>query len=598
MLTGAVHVFAQNSQSIFFNQLEAFTSNLPNLEPVDYKYDFFSPFDCSLLCKNGKQHTTDIVNLNNPGASNIYEGSNIDYSGVIEDESSIFILSQNKIELTSGFEAAAGSRFDAEILYGCPNESNYITASDNRYNMSVFGPRMMTSGNNMAKSFDFHQGNDMVDHKIRSNTEIHPIINCMCDGEIVDIYNEEDTPNLEATDKGRSVTVMCDSSFAVSEWGPVFLAFRHLDSIFYDRIYVGAQIHKDEPIGIMGSSGVTSNNHLHLSVQRRECKQNFQGCDIKDSKKVYRFNVHPDRVFNKEFNKHLVKELDDSGAGFWLLSYDNGIETGDMGCSGIGSFINAETTGNWALMRFAIPYNQVSLRAITIKVEGTGYSKTYDFEEVSGSIEDTLSSGSQIINGEDYNYVAGLKVFAFPFNRYQSAYSYFHNNEGAINALASHTGKCFPIPNSGVFTKSTYVLDILANDLPYFETGDLVIEAVDIWGNGLRAKIAEEVFRGANPAVNHIRFDKTASFAAVEVFPNPVTGNEFFIQLDDHLMGDDDQINGAIINMLGVEVKPFELDNRPGIKQKINITELPNGTYVLKLSINKEFISSSMIIHH
>ena len=335
----------------------------------------------------------------------------------------------------------------ADILSEDPG--TYEPVLDNRYFMSVFGPRHKYVATSNIGYFDFHKGSDMtaevsfggVDYDENNAPDIH----CMCDGVIHEIFTG---PNAEETGEGIFVTVKCDSSFKANpDWGNIYMAYRHLASVA-NGLQEGDSISMADLVGVMGETGHTSTVHLHFSVIRKN-----EGSEI---------NVHPRRVIDPADIPHLANHLTEA------------------------EITQLEYTSNEALFRIAVPYNMANIRAIKASLPNGVYEKTYDFEVVSELPED---------DRDDNDAVDGLELFAYPFNRGQDLYRRFwdgyKNGELTIPYPASPdlgTGNFYPFLNKGLHQTPAYVLDFKVKNLPQnYDIEDLNIQVIDIWGYGVEA---------------------------------------------------------------------------------------------------------------
>ena len=100
------------------------------------------------------------------------------------------------------------------------NPANYEPDMDNRYFMSIFGPRHKSVSTSNIGYFDFHKGSDMtavVSHGgVDYDEDTPPNIQCMCDGEVYNTFDDENLgqgEDIEDTGTGRYVTIKCDSTF-------------------------------------------------------------------------------------------------------------------------------------------------------------------------------------------------------------------------------------------------------------------------------------------------------------------------------------------------------------------------------------------------
>lgn len=326
---------------------------------------------------------------------------------------------------------------------------SYEPEYNNRYFMSIYGPRHKSVSTSNIGYFDFHKGSDMTPDVSYNGVEYDddnaPDIHCMCDGEIYEIFTG---PNPENTGTGMYVTVKCDSVFqANSDWENIYTAYRHLDSI-EPGLNEGDSISKGDVVGVMGESGYTSNVHLHFSVIRRNT-----GSQI---------NVHPMRLFNPDSIPHLLSHLTTA------------------------EITQLEHSTDEALFRIAVPYNMANIRAIEVSLDGGGYEKIYDFEAVSQLAEE---------DRDDNDAVEGLELFAYPFNRghscYRRVWDKYEDNQITLDYPACPdlgSGNFFPFLSEGLHQAPSYVLDLRVLDLPAnFDIEDLNIKVIDIWGYGVEA---------------------------------------------------------------------------------------------------------------
>ncbi len=335
----------------------------------------------------------------------------------------------------------------ADILSEDP--SAYQPTYTKRYFTSIFGPRYKSVSSSNVGYFDFHQGMDLdaeVSHNGNNyNKDNPPAILSRCDGEISEITEGPDE-ELEKTDGGRWVEVGCNQEFNGNNWGPVYMAYRHLKSIT-EGLKKGDKISKGDIIGIMGESGHTTNVHLHYSVMRRN--------------EGRRINVNPMRTFDPKATPHLHSFLNDD------------VE--------ISQLYHARNT---ALLRVTVPHQQTALRALTVSLEGHDYIRTYDFEKISKDAGDQRDQN---------NYVKGLALFAYSYNRGQSGYTrYLSTRNSMPQAYPASTKNpaenLNPILSNGLNTEPAYNLDVLVSDLPDgFSMSDLKIELIDIYGYGVYA---------------------------------------------------------------------------------------------------------------
>ena len=337
---------------------------------------------------------------------------------------------------------------NADILNADP--AGYSPVFDYRYFMSVYGPRYKQVSTSNVGFFDFHQGADIT-HDVTYGGIIYDDINppdifSACNG-VVDKINDGPDSELEQTGSGRWIRIKCDTHFAANPgWGNIYLAYRHLASINPAVYSVGASVTQGQRIALMGESGLTTTVHLHYSVRRNT------GSDF--------VNVHPARVFDPLAIPHLMASV------------------------GNVEILQMTYSLSSARFRLQVPYNEANIRAITVKTADNSYSRTYDFEAISEY------AGSDRDNND---YVAGLELYAYAFNRGYTAYRRFLQKldefPASYPASPLHPPINFrPLLNEGILQTPAYVLDVIANDLPVgYSIDGLSIEVIDIWGNGVRA---------------------------------------------------------------------------------------------------------------
>ncbi len=446
------------------------------------------------------------LDLNNsPIPGGIYQalpGAILTASGIVNSESNtpVVLRSSNAIELQPGFEVLPDMSVDfhAHIQAQClpllletmtfedndypdvqpeaylytgdfvePLESNipangngYVPGMSNRYFISLFGPRYKDVSSSNSNFYDFHTGEDMVDGFVMPESEGDPNENiiCRCTGVVEEVDNVVGTND----EPGRWVKVRCNQEFRKNgqgpDWGNIFMAYRHLLSIANNPATgqmwaVGNAIAKGDIIGKMGASGVTVNNHLHYSIQRKVCDLG----NTSISKGAY-INVHALRTFDPAAYPHLLEPLD--GAEIRLLDYSE----------------------NTALLRIALPYNQFAVRAIRVSLPDGSYSREVDFEKISAEADDETQLR------DDPEFTQDLRLFPYPYNHGKSAYERFTAElNDSPGFPAGYPGLTYPIPDEGIFSTPAYVLDIRAENLPDgFCLNDLRVSVIDIWGNGVK----------------------------------------------------------------------------------------------------------------
>lgn len=373
--------------------------------------------------------------------------------------------------LESDWLCRAGYQFQplaGPILVGpqepyCTSPVDYQPAMDHRYFISVFGPRMRASDGDISEAYDFHLGEDIVDGDIPPKNAL-PEIRCMCSGTVYRIFTEDDIgkcEDIEDTPTGNYVTIRCNADYANSDWGNIYIAYRHLSSI-NTNLQEGESITRGAVIGRMGKTGVTTNPHLHLSAQR-----------LMNGELI---NLHPMRLFNPYYNRHLLSPIDAQP----LSQNDESRKNERVNMFLLDMNSTGNPVNNFAIFRIAVPYKKANIRAIIIKAES--YFECADFEAISrqrDDDEDELNNPA----------VGNLQLYVFPFNRGQSAYNRFDRIRVDLNNY-THTGNQFPILEGGIFNTPAYVIDVRANQLPAnFSETDLEVIILDIWGNGMRGSL-------------------------------------------------------------------------------------------------------------
>lgn len=334
---------------------------------------------------------------------------------------------------------------NADIL----SATNYSPTFSNRYWMSLFGPRYLSTSSSSIGYYDFHQGADIT-HTVSWNgvnytpTNKYHIV-CNCDGSIYSILDSTDA-YLETLGTGRSVKVQCDSSFRNDNWGPIYINYRHLDDLHTlsdsakSQPQNAVRVHKGDTIGVVGESGITSTVHLHTSIQRYQT-----GTSTTNFK-----NVHPYRIYSPLTATHLHQKLE---------------------------YSTFELLASWtdsALFRLYIPYNQMSVKRLEVINES--YSNIFDYEDVSDST-----------NRDNHALIPGFEVFAYSFNRGSKALSRYNSTKGSMPAAYPASPNRDTI-NSYFFPitadSTVYILDVKLTNLPSgYQVEDFVLKLSDIYGN-------------------------------------------------------------------------------------------------------------------
>ncbi len=342
---------------------------------------------------------------------------------------------------------------NADILY----ESDYSPTYSNRYFMSLFGPRYLSTSSSSIEYYDFHQGMD-VTHTVswlgvQYDEEDKYHIVSTCDGYINEVIDGTEE-YLETLATGRSVRVNCDSSFRNDDWGKIFIAYRHLSDLhtLADSAYSYPDnqvwIAKGDTIGIVGESGYTSTVHLHYSLQRYE-----EGTPTTNYK-----NVHPKRIFPPDFATHLHNILD--SPKFKLLE----------------SWVDS------SLFRIFIPYNQMCVKRI--EITNTSYNKLFDYEDISDNTD-----------RDNHNIIDGMEVFAYSFNRGSTALARYNSTKDDMPAIyPASPNRDINIYFHPITDDSTvYIMDIMLRGLPVdYDILDFTIKMSDIYGNVVEGNFPNE----------------------------------------------------------------------------------------------------------
>ncbi len=335
----------------------------------------------------------------------------------------------------------------ADILTQVPE--TYQPEYNQRYFMSIFGGRFKEVNSSNVGFYDFHQGEDItakvVSQGISYDTNNPPPIISRCQG-VVDKIIDGSESQMEALGTGRSVEIKCNDHFAADpNWGPVYMAYRHLASID-NQMALGKPVAQGAQVGVMGSSGLTDTVHLHFSARREENDQ--------------KINVHPMRTFDPQSMPHLLDYL--QNAEITQLYHDV----------------------NTALFRLSIPYQQTALRAFKVRLLNGTYERVYDFERISAEAGEL----------RDHNdYVAGLSFYAYPYNRGNRSYRRYINAREDIPdsypaSFLRDADQFYPLLNRNLNQTPAYVFDVKVENLPLgYDLSQLQIELIDIYGYGVRA---------------------------------------------------------------------------------------------------------------
>jgi murein DD-endopeptidase MepM/ murein hydrolase activator NlpD len=592
--------------------------------------------------ENCPPNNTYYVNCDNVISGGYSTRGIVEGNGAVLSGSNVTLNSADWITLKEGFEAKEGSEFEAVISTCTPqtginsrithfelhvdqadNDSfpniepvytygfvlpvidtnlqvdttktpSYTPDIDNRYFTSLFGPRFAYRETSNTKFFDFHRGEDIVN----GSSNHHPDITCMCDGTIEEVVDGTD-PAMEATEEGRYVKVKCNSSFAANaSWGNIYTAYRHLQSVANNpatgsKWLAGQPVTKGAVLGVMGSSGVTSFNHLHLSVQRKHGDEFV--------------NVSAMRIFDPSsskpyFPKHLQAQVNptssNNGATIYQLGY----------------------WPNSALFRVAIPYTQANIRYVKVELVGGGYSRIYDFEEVSriADLQTTYANESVCLDNNEF--VPDLALFAYSFNRASSARYHYRTSMFCMPfdypaSLQRALGQSCPIPANPAFfgegDTPLYVLDVLARNLPTgYNIADLKISVLDIYGKGMSANAHSVGYapfpeptntpgactinslppispliglpsnKDENPNPSSKTLLKEMGKSKLSIYPNPTASNELFLLMTAF---QSEMMEIEIFNLAGKEVVIDKAWQDSEGRYKMDIGKLAPGAYLIQV---------------
>jgi hypothetical protein len=442
----------------------------------------------------------------------------------------------DKVELNLSYY-----NFDYPICNQILDSPTFNPPLDGVYLKSTYGHRYISTLNNPNSKSDNHGGFDFWDNHTCDDiqyNESNPIdIICMCDGTI-DALSGNDSTQLEATPEGRYVRVRCDK-LSQSYQDTLFIYYRHLSSFgpkaleaFNTNLPV--QISKGEIIGKMGSSGTTSNHHLHLSVETKD-----------SSNTVF---IHTARLFNPTATPQVLGVLDN---------------------------VRIELLQDWtdsALFRVAWPFNQ-SINQFQFLNED--YSIIFNKEIA-------YETGSMI--RDNYNCIENIDVFAYQFNGKQTAFERYQIEKDFMppiypaslqrdSLLETYHFTHFPL-DSITLNKVSYVYDFMIKGLPITHLIDsFKVKLSDVWGYTVVGSFVQEASI-ENMNTSH-------SLNQIQLYPNPIH-DELTISI---LKESEAKI--FIINTLGQIIYSNNFQSKTNT---ISTKNFPPGVYFLHIQHQGEQI--------
>lgn len=618
-----------------FSQIQLQLRN-DSTSTFNYENDLTAPVNSNLLRRNGLQLTGTQTQLTSGEIfQNYFDENQLSYDTDLGDTgANLLFLSRNEISLEEGFNITSNGDdvFSAEIEqkledYDIDDENNGIQDSVEYYNpkinlryfMSVFGPRLLKGTPHYR--YDFHQGSDIIDLEVPSDTTLSEI-KCMCEGTIVRI-RKSNTPNdnegegmtyyydcnhLESEGKlirmdtigtGQYLTIKCinetfDNTLGYTD-DTIYTAYRHLDDLA-KSYSLGDTIEKGEVIGTMGQTGITTTNHLHLSILRKDCNNsgnpNSSGL----------INVHPLRAFNMDYNTHLVRQLNFDSA------FDNTISPREyLKFNPEIHLLNIEEdtlTGDSALIRIAVPFYQANIAEIQIRNTQNPASTgtwTFNFEERSNNPESVRDTNRWDMNGDEID----EEVYVFSFNRGSSANDLFENRRDDGHFSPEHTANNFPLSYDGVFRIPAYVLDIKAKNFTGTKE-DIEVEVFDIWGNSILGRVIasspiasndESVARNSDDSKKIVANGAFNNDIEVKLFPNISTDGRVTADVETTKKGDY-TISITVFSTLGeiVDQQKIKLTGASIIKRELDFSHLPKGTYFVQFNNASKTVSKKLVI--
>ena len=345
------------------------------------------------------------------------------------------------------------SPVDAEVLQ-TPGSRSSAGGGKGDFFFSVYGPRYLSG-------FDFHGGADLTPRVIvdgiNYSDENTPDLLCMCDGEIVEVFDSwNETFGIAVRGNGNTIKVKCDQEFGTESdsWGAVYLAYRHMGEIA--DLSLGSRVSKGAVVGKLGETGASGNAHLHFSLQR--CSDPDGDCEDGDAKFE---NVHPMRVFDPDAASHVHDAFREGEVFIELL----------------------EELPTQSIFRLAFLHNQVAIHSIEVNYNGANHA-SYVLEDV---FEEANNAGDL----DNPCFEENICVYANPFNRYSSAFErYLDFTDGGSNDLPFDfpSNPDHPILNNYPYNTPAFVLDVIVSNLPSgLDPSLLSIEVRDIYGNGAKA---------------------------------------------------------------------------------------------------------------
>lgn len=147
----------------------------------------------------------------------------------------------------------------------------------------------------------------------------------------------------------------------------------------------------------------------------------------------------------------------------------------------------------------------------------------------------------------------------------------------------------YKVEVSGLGDTPAYLLDKYTNSRTLLENG--AETSVPFTVNASDASAASDRFDIVFSST--LGNGETAFSDGLKVYPNPVTGNQFFIQLPTQQLG---AINVKLVNLLGQEVYSKALHGSEGAVRIQPETQLQSGVYLLKITDGKQTATKKIIV--
>jgi len=396
------------------------------------------------------------------------------------------------------------------------DSTSFTPPNQGRFFVQNYGPR--TIGN-----YDNHQGTDIWGRTVANGVSTsNPPALCMCDGIIEKLIDGPDS-TIELTSSGRVVRLLCES-FSQVFASPIHIAYLHLDSIS-SKISLGSRIQKGDTLGIVGQSGTTSLNHLHLD---------YYGIPNQWGNQTTRKFLNPMRLFDPDKYPHVIGKLDNA---------------------------HIEILHDWedsALIRIHWPHNQ---HINWFEFTNGAYHLVYDVEEVRASYPVFEPS----IWARD-----SMKIFPYRTNGsntalyYENNYTYpafFPNSPSRDTNLAVYGYKHIPLTADSVVN----VYDFILENLPAnHDVNDWIVKLSDVWGYTVEGQLSNTSTQGLGP-----------SAPLLTVYPNP-TSEFLHIEFEGELRNTSLHISNILGELIMSKHVKTNLD-------PIDIRHFPKGVYFLSL---------------